>query len=53
MRMFLPFGAGRTDPMPARTPDADAAPRSEGDLDALKRQLEEVQKRLDKLSEKE
>ncbi len=52
MRMFLPFRAGRTEPMP-RAPEAEAAPRAEGDLYALKRQLDEVQKRLDKLSEKE
>lgn len=51
MRMFLPFGAGRPDATPRA--NAEAAPKTEGDLDALKRQLEEVQKRLDKLSGKD
>jgi len=52
MRMFLPFGAaaGRQD-APARPAEAPAK-GGEGDLDALKRQLEEVQKRLDKLADK-
>ncbi len=55
MRMFLPFGAGAAGSRaePARPPEAEAAPAAAGDLDALKRQLEEVQKRLDKLSAKE
>jgi polyhydroxyalkanoate synthesis repressor PhaR len=52
MRMFLPFGPGRQEP-PSRPHEAEASPRSDGDLDALKRQLEEVQKRLDTLSKKE
>ena len=44
MRMFLPFGAV---PEPARLPAApDARPASE-DLDAMKRQLADLQKRLD------
>jgi polyhydroxyalkanoate synthesis repressor PhaR len=51
MRMFLPFGAGRQESAPKSGSEAPA--RSEGDLDALKRQLEDVQKRLDKLSEKD
>jgi polyhydroxyalkanoate synthesis repressor PhaR len=51
MRMFLPFGAGRQESAPKAGSETPA--RSEGDLDALKRQLEEVQKRLDKLSEKD
>jgi polyhydroxyalkanoate synthesis repressor PhaR len=51
MRMFLPFGAGRQESAPR---PADAPAKSEGgDLDALKRQLEEVQKRLDKLTSKD
>jgi polyhydroxyalkanoate synthesis repressor PhaR len=50
MRMFLPFGAGRQESAP-RPPEA--AQKGEGDLDALKRQLEEVQKRLDKLASKD
>jgi polyhydroxyalkanoate synthesis repressor PhaR len=52
MRMFLPFGAaGRQEATP-RAGGAETPAKGEGDLDALKRQLEEVQKRLDKLSEK-
>ncbi len=57
MRMFLPFGAGRAEaPTASADPQAPAAARSEkapessGDLDTLKRQLDEMQKRLDKLS---
>ena len=56
MRMFLPFGsAGRTEPraenprpgQPAATPEAST------DVDALRRQLDEMQKQLDKLSPKQ
>jgi polyhydroxyalkanoate synthesis repressor PhaR len=51
MRMFLPFGAaGRTEAPPAPAPEAK--PRNDKDFDALKRQLDEVQRRLDKMSEK-
>jgi len=53
MRMFLPFGNGasRSEPPPARPA---TAPRAEGtgDIDALKRQLDEMQSRLDRLSDK-
>ena len=52
MRMFLPFGAGRADDAgPAAEPET--APRERGRLDALRRQLDEMQKRLDKLSRDE
>ncbi len=51
MRMFLPFGAGRGE-APAGPVASEEAGRSDGDLDALRRQLDQVQKRLDKLSEK-
>jgi polyhydroxyalkanoate synthesis repressor PhaR len=51
MRMFLPFGAAGRQDVTAR-PVETPAKGGEGDLDALKRQLEEVQKRLDKLSDK-
>ena len=49
MRMFLPFGAGRAEPT-AKPSEPEAAARSEGDLEALRRQLDEMQRRLDKLS---
>ncbi|MCX5579873.1 polyhydroxyalkanoate synthesis repressor PhaR [Kaistia terrae] len=57
MRMFLPFSGGR--PEPTTTPErpvgkpADAKPGSaDGDFDALKRQLDEMQKKIEKLAEK-
>ena len=46
MRMFLPFGVARQ-PAP---PEREAAAGEKGDIDALRQQLDEVQKRLDKLS---
>jgi polyhydroxyalkanoate synthesis repressor PhaR len=53
MRMFLPFGAGER---PTRPPasDSKSQPAANGseDIDALRRQLDEMQKRLDKLSSK-
>ena len=53
MRMFLPFGAanGRRRPTAGEAP-AKTAPQEPGDIDALRRQLDEMQKRLDKLSDK-
>jgi polyhydroxyalkanoate synthesis repressor PhaR len=55
MRMFLPFGNGanRTDAAAAR-PAAAATPKAEngGDIDALRRQLDEMQNKLDRLSDK-
>jgi polyhydroxyalkanoate synthesis regulator protein len=53
MRMFLPFGNGaaRPDATPPRA--ASASPKPEGgDIDALKRQLDEMQSRLDRMSDK-
>jgi polyhydroxyalkanoate synthesis repressor PhaR len=52
MRMFLPFSPGRDKAdAPAKPAAAEpTAARANGDLEALKRQLDEVQKRLDKLS---
>jgi len=49
MRMFLPFGNGATAPReaPAAAPKAEA-----GDIEALKRQLDEMQSRLNQLSPK-
>ena len=52
MRMFLPFGnANKTD---ATTPrgEAPAAKAEGGDLDTLRRQIDEMQTRLNKLSDK-
>ncbi len=52
MKMFLPFGVGERETA-ARTGEDKAKPASEpGDIDALRRQLDEMQKRLDKLSDK-
>ena len=50
MRMFLPFGSNPPGtPMPGTaSPDTD-----ESDFDAMRRQLEEMQTRLDKLSKKD
>jgi polyhydroxyalkanoate synthesis repressor PhaR len=52
MRMFLPFGAGRPD-NPARPPGGEAEQPTDSDFDTMRRQLDEMQKRLDKLSKKE
>jgi polyhydroxyalkanoate synthesis repressor PhaR len=53
MRMFLPFGASER---PTRPPagESKSQPATNGseDIDALRRQLDEMQKRLDKLSSK-
>ena len=51
MRMFLPFGGGRPEPAPRAT-ETPAAERSDGDFDTLRRQMDDMRKRLDKLSEK-
>ena len=53
MRMFLPFGtSGRSgEPPSSAEPRATAKPEA-GDVDALRKQLDEMQKRLDRLSEK-
>jgi polyhydroxyalkanoate synthesis repressor PhaR len=48
MRMFLPFGA-RDRPEPPAKP-AETETRSDADIEALRRQLDDVQKRLDKMS---
>ncbi|BCP55355.1 polyhydroxyalkanoate synthesis repressor PhaR [Kaistia sp. 32K] len=59
MRMFLPFSGGRPDApaSPGQTTRPDARPeakteRGDGDFDVLKRQLDEMQKKLEKLAEK-
>ena len=53
MRMFLPFGAGER-PTAARAEAEKSKPATadSGDIDALRRQLDEMQKRLDNLSSK-
>ena len=51
--MFLPFGVGeRPAAAPAGEEKSKAAAGEPGDINALRRQLDEMQKRLDKLSEK-
>jgi polyhydroxyalkanoate synthesis repressor PhaR len=56
MRMFLPFGNGGRSAARSDAPapgDAPAAPKADaGDMDALRRQLDEMQKKLDKLSDR-
>jgi polyhydroxyalkanoate synthesis regulator protein len=49
MRMFLPFGGGRAQPSAQPTPET---PAEKTDFDQLKKQLDEMQKRLDKISDK-
>lgn len=52
MRMFLPFGPGREpDSQPGAT-EGQTQETGKSDLDALRRQLDEVQSRLDNLSVK-
>jgi len=52
MRMFLPFGSGRADD-PQAGPERESESSPPGDFDAVRRQLEEMQRQLDKLSKKE
>ncbi|CAN5175796.1 polyhydroxyalkanoate synthesis repressor PhaR [soil metagenome] len=52
MRMFLPFGGGAAGAASApRTAEGKPA-EGEGDIDVLRKQLDELQKRLDKMAEK-
>jgi polyhydroxyalkanoate synthesis repressor PhaR len=53
--MFAPFGRrpGQTTPAGAPGTPFDKTPRSGGDIDDMKKQLEEMQKRLDQLSDKD
>jgi polyhydroxyalkanoate synthesis repressor PhaR len=50
MRMFLPFGGDR--PATAAPRSEDKPAESEGDIDALRKQLDELQKRLDRMAGK-
>jgi polyhydroxyalkanoate synthesis regulator protein len=61
MRMFLPFANGGSRPEPAPSSSSSAPPRGEAsaapkaeasDMEALRRQLDEMQKRLDRIAEK-
>ncbi|WEK50631.1 MAG: polyhydroxyalkanoate synthesis repressor PhaR [Candidatus Kaistia colombiensis] len=59
MRMFLPFSGGRPEPTAASPngkaetrADAKPAERVDGEFDMLKRQLDEMQKKIEKLAEK-
>jgi polyhydroxyalkanoate synthesis repressor PhaR len=52
MRMFLPFGAGRAETPPPAS-GSEGGGTSESDIEAVRRQLEEMQKQLDKLSKKD
>ncbi len=51
MRMFLPFGAGKeADPQAGRPADTARAGASADDLDALKKQLADMQKKIDAIA---
>jgi polyhydroxyalkanoate synthesis repressor PhaR len=54
MRMFLPFGAGNRAEAgdAARDEDGPGSKSDPGDMDALRRQLDEMQKRLNEISGK-
>jgi polyhydroxyalkanoate synthesis repressor PhaR len=52
MRMFLPFGTGREQNTVAGPVEGEAASGDKSDIESLRRQLDDVQKRLDKLSDK-
>jgi polyhydroxyalkanoate synthesis repressor PhaR len=52
MRMFLPFGPGGVVKGDGTAPAAPATEKTPGDIDSLRRDVEEMQKRLDKLSSK-
>ena len=52
MRMFLPFGTGREQNTVAGPVEGEATSGDKSDIESLRRQLDDVQKRLDKLSDK-
>ncbi len=49
MRMFLPFGGGTAGATTAPRPSEEKPPENDADIDALRKQLDELQKRLDKM----
>jgi polyhydroxyalkanoate synthesis repressor PhaR len=52
MRMFLPFGTGREPGAETDTAESGGGDKDRDGIEALRRQLDEVQTRLDKLSDK-
>ncbi len=55
MRMFLPFGGGVPASRPPQTSGAPASPEPQperSDFDQLRKQLDEMQRRLDKIDDK-
>ena len=52
MKMFLPFSAGKTRSEPPASAKKPEAGEKTSDFDFLRRQMEEMQKRLDKLAGK-
>ena len=54
MKMFMPFPAAGGDPAATANPASQAKPAKSGgnDLDDMKRQLEDMQKKINQLSEK-
>jgi len=52
MRMFLPFGPDRPESPPGAS-EGETVAAKDSDYDAVRRQLEDMQKQLDKLSKKE
>ena len=51
--MFAPFAGAKREDQPAGEADKQPPPPTPGDLDELKRQLADMQKRVEKLSEKD
>jgi polyhydroxyalkanoate synthesis repressor PhaR len=53
MRMFLPFGASGAGTQPKSGDDTAPGTEPRDDIEALRRQLDTLQKRLDKISDKD
>jgi len=53
MRMFLPFGSGRPEEGKTEPSDAETGQAAHDNLDAMRQQLAEMQKQLDKISKKD